>query len=66
MLKLIQYGKAAVAVLATFTGMFLSDLCLRAKANVRGANHVCLCQASYGQCDATCVCLCACLRVFVV
>ena len=60
--------KAAVAVLARFTGMFLSDLCLCAKAcvlYVDGANHACLCRASWGQCDATCVCLCARLRVFV-
>ena len=62
--------KAAVAVLGRFTGMFLSDLCLCAKAYVSyadGANgRVCLCRASKaGQCDATCVCLCTCLRVFV-
>ena len=42
-------GKAAVAVLARFTGMFLSDLCLCAKAYVLyadGANRVCLCRAT--------------------
>ena len=50
-----------MAVLARFTGMFLSDLCLCAKAYINGANSVCLCRASYGQCDATCVCLSVCM-----
>ena len=49
--------------------MFLSDVCLCAKAYVLyagGANHrVCVERATEGQCDATCVCLCACLRVFL-
>ena len=47
--------------------MFLSHLCLSAiKAYVLyadGANLACLCRVSWGQCDTTCVCLCACLRL---
>ena len=41
---LYRNGKAAVTVLARFTGMFLSDLCLRAKAYVLYADgaNVCL------------------------
>ena len=48
--------------------MFLSDLCLCAKACfIRGRGEPCVCveRTRPGQCDATCVCLCACLRVFV-
>ena len=30
-----------------------------------GTNCACLCGTSWGQCDATCVCLCTCLRFFV-
>ena len=51
--------------------MFLSDLCLCAKACfIRGRGgepRVCAERARpwQGQCDATCLCLCACQRVFV-
>ena len=65
MLKLIQNGKAAVAVLATFTGTFLSDLCLCAKACVRGANRVCLCRASYTVSVTRHACACVLVCVFL-
>ena len=48
--------------------MFLSNLCLCAKAYVLyadGANRVCVERARVSVSDATGVCLCACLRVFV-
>ena len=58
-------GKAAVAVLARFTGMFLSLRFMSLCKSVcfirgRGQRPPRVCVASYGQCDATCVCLSAC------
>ena len=65
MLILIEHfeyrnSKAAVAVLARFTGKFLSDLCLCAKAYVfirgRGGTAACVAPARVSV-TATCVCL---------